>query len=152
MSLHGGLRDEDRTTGEIRPASVLNAPVEQGPVASVALMPMATAAVAAAASAAVANENPSKSNELWSFSGAIFYFVFFGLFFNIIIFGVSTLNQLSNVSDNDWASKRCQPWVLPIAGWLGPKGTNASDNFNYAICRFHYFILYTIYGATKFSL
>jgi len=99
------------------------------PVPSVSLMPMATAAVAAT----IANENPSKSNELWSFSGAIFYFVFFGLFFNIIIFGVSTLNQLSNVSDNDWASKRCQPWVLPIAGWLGPKGTNASDNFNFCM-------------------
>jgi len=102
---------------------------QDAPVPSVSLMPMATAAVAAT----IANENPSKSNELWSFSGAIFYFVFFGLFFNIIIFGVSTLNQLSNVSDNDWASKRCQPWVLPIAGWLGPKGTNASDNFNFCM-------------------
>jgi hypothetical protein len=101
---------------------------QDAPVPSVSLMPMA-----AAASAMVTTETSSGSNELWSFSGAIFYFVFFGLFFNIVVFGVDTLNQLSNVSDNDWADTRCKPWVLPIAGWLGPKGTNASDNFNFCM-------------------
>lgn len=105
-------------------------PVKQGLTPSVSLMPMAAATTAMIADA---DEKSTTPNELWSFGGAIFYFIFFGLFFNIVVFGISAANQLSNVSDNDWASKRCQPWVLPIASWLGPKGTSASDNFNFCM-------------------
>ena len=104
--------------------------VKQDPAAAISLMPMAAAATA---TTMIADENSTPSNELWSVSGSIFYLVFFGALFYVIIFGVSTANLLSNVSDNDWASKRCQPWVLPIAGWLGPKGTKASENFNFCM-------------------
>ena len=134
MSNDDETYDNTKTTGQNIELSTFS-PVTRdpiasmsGPAASISLMPMA-----AAATTMIADKNPTKSNELWSFSGAIFYFVFFGLFFNIVVFGVNTLNQLSNVSDNDWANKRCQPWVLPIAGWLGPKGTNASENFNFCM-------------------
>ena len=112
-------------------APMVSAPMVSAPMPSapVPLIPMAPAPIM------IQNEESDipNPNELWSFSGAIFYFVFFGLFFNIVVFGVNTLNQLSNVSDNDWANKRCQPWVLPIAGWLGPKGTKASENFNFCM-------------------
>ena len=106
----------------------LNRTNQDAPVPSVSLVPMA-----AVAAAATATTTASTSNELWSFSGSIFYLVFFGALFYVIIFGVNVSNQLSNVSDNDWASKRCQPWVLPIAGWLGPAGTKTSENFNFCM-------------------
>lgn len=114
-----------------QPAIELTAfsPVKKGPTASISLMPV----TAATAATSIITDSANETNELWSFSGSIFYFVFFGALFYVIVFGVSAVNELSNVSDNDWANKRCQPWVLPIAGWLGPKGTKASENFNFCM-------------------
>ena len=48
-------------------------PVPKGPAPSISLMPMAAAATAMIADV---DKKSTTQNELWSFSGAIFYFVF----------------------------------------------------------------------------
>ena len=122
----GSLYPVGAPSNPIQFTPIPSAPIPSAPMP---LIPMAPAPIM------IQNEESDipNPNELWSFSGTIFYFAFFGVFFYVIVFGASMLNQLSNISDNDWADTRCKPWVLPIAGWLGPKGTSASDNFNFCM-------------------
>lgn len=59
---------------------------------------------------------------------SIFIFlVFIGLYMsNVLAIGVE------NVKKN-WPKYRCNPMVMPFASYIGPDGTNASENFTYCI-------------------
>lgn len=58
---------------------------------------------------------------------AFIFLVFIGLYVsNILAIGVE------NVKKN-WPKYRCNPMVMPFASYLGPEGTNPSENFTYCI-------------------
>lgn len=40
--------------------------------------------------------------------------------------------QLQNIQQN-WGEYRCIPAVMPVAGYIGPEGTNTSENFSYCM-------------------
>jgi hypothetical protein len=59
---------------------------------------------------------------------AIFIFlIFIGLYvLNILGIGIQNIKQ-------NWPKYRCNPIVMPFASYVGPDGTNSSDNFTYCI-------------------
>jgi len=59
---------------------------------------------------------------------SIFIFlVFIGLYvLNILGIGIQNIKQ-------NWPKYRCNPIVMPFASYVGPDGTNPSDNFTYCI-------------------
>lgn len=65
-------------------------------------------------------------------TGDILLSVFIVLLFFILYF-INVLAIDTKDIENNWPKYRCNPTIMPFAGILGPKGTNASDNFVYCV-------------------
>jgi hypothetical protein len=55
-------------------------------------------------------------------------FILFFLFLCINLFSGS----VQNIQDN-WAEYRCNPIMMPFAGYVAPDGTSTSDNFSFCV-------------------
>ena len=51
----------------------------------------------------------------------------------LCLYGSLTLSfGLKNIQDN-WPLYRCNPIIMPFAGYISPTGTSTSDNFSYCV-------------------
>ena len=58
---------------------------------------------------------------------AFIFLIFIGLYVsNILAIGIKNIQQ-------NWPKYRCNPIVMPFASYVGPSGTNPSENFTYCI-------------------
>jgi hypothetical protein len=55
-------------------------------------------------------------------------FIIFFILFSINLFG----SGVQNLKDN-WALYRCNPIMIPLAGFVSPDGTSTEDNFSFCI-------------------
>jgi len=61
------------------------------------------------------------------FQSCLIFIIFFMLF-SINLFG----SGVQNLKDN-WALYRCNPIMIPFAGFISPDGTSTPDNFSFCI-------------------
>lgn len=61
------------------------------------------------------------------FQSFLIFFIFF-ILFSVNLFG----SGVQNMKDN-WALYRCNPIMIPLAGFIAPDGTSTSDNFSFCI-------------------
>ena len=56
------------------------------------------------------------------------------IFFLFILFLCINLfaGSIKNIQEN-WAEYRCNPIMMPFAGYVGPDGTSTSDNFSFCV-------------------
>ena len=64
-------------------------------------------------------------------SDIILSLLIFGIFFGLTLFNIVGV-EMKKIQQN-WPEYRCNPVVMPLAGQLGPEGTNVGTNFEYCI-------------------
>lgn len=57
--------------------------------------------------------------------------VIISIFSGLVAFNIVSV-EISKIKEN-WPEYRCNPVVMPMAGQLGPEGTNTGENFSYCI-------------------
>jgi len=88
-----------------------------------------TATTVAAAAVNTVPLSIENQNELWSFSNAFLFMIILILVIMVAITGMSTISKMKDVS-SEWANYRCNPLVMPFAGFFGH---NAKENFDFCM-------------------
>jgi hypothetical protein len=68
-------------------------------------------------------------HELWSFSNALMFMIILIVVIGIAIAGLSAISKMKDVSAG-WAKYRCNPLVMPFAGFFG---YNTKENFEFCM-------------------
>jgi hypothetical protein len=68
-------------------------------------------------------------HELWSFSNALFFIILIILIVFFAIFGISKVFDVKKIKA-DWPNQRCNPSIMPFAGFFG---YNTKDNFEFCM-------------------
>ena len=57
--------------------------------------------------------------------------VIISIFSSLVVFNIVNI-EMKKIKEN-WPEYRCNPIVMPLAGQLGPEGTNTGKNFSFCI-------------------
>lgn len=66
---------------------------------------------------------------LWSFTNALFFLIIIILVLITGLIGMNTASDFQRIK-RDWANYRCNPLIMPFAGWFG---ANAKENFEFCM-------------------